>query len=674
MKSREIKLNYVKGLHTRTAAAVVNIASGIQERYQVRLFIMYHERRVAATSLMPLVNLKIRDQELLTIIAVGGDEEAALNEFAHFFHHGFDHLNDQEINKIDTLLNENMITTEEIFHNIASGIIVTDPSDRIVVFNSFAERLFQVSADQVIGERFASLLPDTSLKLAGGQSAEVMIRKIINHQVLLISRRLLIIEGQTSGTITLLQNISSLEKVKGELKEVKELKERLQLILKYVQDGICVMDNDGVIDYVNEAYLKIHQISASDVIGKNIDQLSPNGVRQAVLRTGERVKNKIIKKNHDVMLISNVSPIIVDGERAGAISIVKDFREIQILTEKLNQATSRAEYLEEELIRSRKPEEIFNHFIGKSGKIIDALSIALKAARTKATILIRGESGTGKEMIAEGIHYASAYSKGPFIRVNCASIPDNLFESELFGHEKGAFTGAVSRRLGKFELAQHGTIFLDEIGELDIQMQAKILRVLQEKEIQRIGSETTQKLDIRIIAATNRDLEEMVKKGTFREDLYYRLNVIPIYLPPLRERKQDIALLVEHFMNEFQENRARPILGITNDAMESLLAYTWPGNVREIENLFERLFTLVDSDYIEAEDLPPYIRGKRLSTQQDPRQVLFTNDSVLPMEDYEKEIIKKALKKYGSCNAAGKALHLNHKTVAAKARKYHLLS
>lgn len=673
MKHRDIVLNYEKGLHTRTAAAVVNTAGYIQNKYQVRLFVIFHSRRTSATSLMPLVNLKIRNKDKLTLMAVGKHEEQALNEFTVFFTNGFENMNDQAINNIDTILNDNMITTEEIFHNIANGIIVTDQSDQVILFNSFAERLFHISADQVIGEPFAALLPDTNLKLKDDQADEIMIRKVIHDQIILVSRRPLFIDGSARGTITILQNISSLEKVKGELREVKELKERLQLILKYIQDGICVMDNHGVINYVNDAYLKIQKLKSSDVIGKNISEVSPHGVRQNVLRTGHSVKNKIIKKNNDVTIISNVSPIIVDGEQAGAISIVKDFREIQQLTDKLNRATSRAEYLEEELIRSRKPEEIFNNFIGKSGKIVDALSVALKAARTKATILIRGESGTGKEMIAEGIHYASAYRKGPFIRVNCASIPENLFESELFGHEKGSFTGAISRRLGKFELAQHGTIFLDEIGELNIHMQAKILRVLQEKEIQRIGSETVQKLDIRIIAATNRDLEDMVKQGIFREDLYYRLNVIPIFLPPLRERKQDIALLVEYFMNRFQENRMHPIAGISNDAMEALLAYTWPGNVREIENLFERLFTLVDKDYIDAEDLPKYIRGKRLSAQQNQPYGLFTSDTVLPMEDYEKEIIRKALKKYGSCNAAGKALHLNHKTVAAKARKYNII-
>ncbi|MCO7175454.1 sigma 54-interacting transcriptional regulator [Sporolactobacillus kofuensis] len=672
MRSREVILNYAKGLHTRTAAAVVNTADVIQNKYQVRLFINFRDRRVPATSLMPLVNLKIRDKDRLILIASGSHEEQALNEFEHLFESGFEDLTTQTINDIDDILNENMITNEEIFHNIANGIIVTDQADRVILFNSFAERLFKMSSDHVIGEPFASLLPYPDLELKA-DAPETMIRKVIHNQVLLITRRPLVIDGKARGTIAILQNISRLEKVKGELKEVKELKERLQLILKFVQDGICVMDKQGIINYVNDAYLKIQKLKRSDVIGKSISELSPHGVRQTVLKTGHGVKNKIIKKNNDVMIISNVSPIVVDDEQVGAISIVKDFREIQHLTEKLNRVTSRAEYLEEELIRSRNPEKIFSNFIGKSGKIIDALSVALKAARTKATILIRGESGTGKEMIAKGIHYASAYRNGPFIRVNCASIPENLFESELFGHEKGSFTGAISRRLGKFELAQHGTIFLDEIGELNTHMQAKILRVLQEKEIQRIGSETVQKLDIRIIAATNRDLEAMVKTGDFREDLYYRLNVIPIYLPPLRERKQDIALLVDYFMNRFQNDREHPLLGISNDAMESLLAYAWPGNVREIENLFERLFTLVDNDYIEAEDLPAYIRGKKLSTQHVQDHDLFASDRVLPMDDYEKAIIKKALEKYGSCNAAGKALHLNHKTVAAKARKFNLI-
>ena len=253
-----------------------------------------------------------------------------------------------------------------------------------------------------------------------------------------------------------------------------------------------------------------------------------------VLTTGESVIGAISYKENGVIIVSNVNPIIIDEEITGVVSVVKNVTEVQKLSEKLNQVSAKAEYLEEELMRTKKPDSAFSKYIGHSGKILDALATTLKAAKTDTTVLIRGESGTGKELIAEGIHFSSNNSNGSFIRVNCAAIPQTLLESELFGYEKGAFTGAIKRKLGKFELAQNGTILLDEIGEMDKSMQAKVLRVIQEKEFQRIGGEETIKINVRIIAATHRNLEEMVKLNEFREDLYYRLNVIPIFLPPLR--------------------------------------------------------------------------------------------------------------------------------------------
>ncbi|WP_242850624.1 sigma-54 interaction domain-containing protein [Clostridium lundense] len=324
----------------------------------------------------------------------------------------------------------------------------------------------------------------------------------------------------------------------------------------------------------------------------------------------------------------------------------------------------------------------FIKFIGESKKAKNALNIALKASKGISTVIIYGESGTGKELIAEGIHRGSERATGPFIKVNCAAIPSNLLESELFGHERGSFTGAVRRKLGKFELAKGGSIFLDEIGDLEKSMQVKLLRVLQEKEFQRVGGEETLKTDARIIAATNKNLKRMVDNEEFREDLYYRLNVIPIILPNLRERKEDIPLLVNHFLKKMNLKMHKDIRKVNEDAMKVFINYSWPGNVRELENIMERIITLKEGGYLTIADIPNYIlQGSENSigigddniikdnTLQDILKI-NSKDTIFPLKFYEKKIIKVALEKYGSYNAAGKALGISHKTVAAKARQF----
>lgn len=336
-------------------------------------------------------------------------------------------------------------------------------------------------------------------------------------------------------------------------------------------------------------------------------------------------------------------------------------------------------------INKSKSDKAFNKFIGRSNKILEILDIATKSAKSFATVLIRGESGTGKELIAEGIHNASGCKKGPFIRVNCAAIPENLIESELFGHEKGAFTGAIKKKLGKFELANNGTIFLDEIGEMDKNTQAKILRVLQYREFQRVGGEETIKVNVRVIAATHRNLEEMVISGEFREDLYYRLNVIPILIPALKDRLEDIPMLVNYFINKFQNSGEHR--QFSKDVINIFVNYHWHGNVRELENVIERIMALNDNDIITCKDIPLYIK-EEVQKESKKKVKIFTEnnsldsskneilntiqnlDEVLPMKIYEKMIIEKALKKYGSFNAAGKVLGLNHKTIAAKAKEF----
>lgn len=447
------------------------------------------------------------------------------------------------------------------------------------------------------------------------------------------------------------------------------IQERLQLILEAVQDGICVVDRTGEITYVNPSCLRIVHKTPEMVIGQNVFETAPNGNRSGVLRSGVARIGSISHKKDGTTVVANVNPLFVDGEIAGVVSVIKDITEIQTLMERLSQVSAKAEYLEQELLRTKKTAQAFSNYIGKSGKVIDVLALASKAADSGANVLVRGESGTGKEVIAEGIHYASSRRRGPFIRVNCGAIPGALLESELFGHEKGAFTGAVRRKLGKFELANHGTIFLDEIGDLDKNMQVKLLRVIQQKEFDRVGGEETIHVDVRIIAATNRNLEEMVKAGEFRDDLYYRLNVIPILLPPLRDRVEDIPLLVEHFIEKISSETQKRVRGITPEAMRMLMHYRWPGNVRELENVIERVITLMDTEEINESVLPSYIKGEIAGREvQD-----IADDTILPWEEYEKQIIANALRQCNSFNAAGKLLRISHKTVAAKARKYGLV-
>jgi Nif-specific regulatory protein len=299
----------------------------------------------------------------------------------------------------------------------------------------------------------------------------------------------------------------------------------------------------------------------------------------------------------------------------------------------------------------------------------EVIKTVLKVSKSKATVLLRGESGTGKELIAKAIHFESPRAKGPFIAVNCAAIPETLLEAELFGYERGAFTGAVTAKPGKFELANGGTLFLDEIGEMSPTLQAKLLRVIQEHTFERLGGTKSINVDVRIIAATNKDLEDMVKKGLFREDLYWRLNVVSIFLPPLRERKEDIPLLIEHFLKRFNKEYGRRI-SISSQAMEKLIRYSWPGNVRELENTIERLVILAEKEEITVEDLPIHIKSEMLK----PFNPSNTYSLKKEIEELEKRRIEEALKKCDYNQAlAARLLGITQRQIGYKIKKYKIL-
>ena len=353
-------------------------------------------------------------------------------------------------------------------------------------------------------------------------------------------------------------------------------------------------------------------------------------------------------------------------------TLEEDLRVLQIVSSMLAQTVQRFnEYVGEkrrieQLDAQLKQRFSFPNIIGDSDRMQDVFAIVTKVARTPVTVLLRGESGTGKELVARAVHYSSPRAKGPFVAVNCAALPETLLEGELFGSEKGAFTGAVVTRKGRFELADGGTILLDEIGDLSPALQAKLLRVLQEGTFERLGGQKTLKSDARVIAATNRDLEAMIKEGTFREDLYWRLNVVPVFLPALRERLEDLPLLIEHFLKGFSPSPGRP-LRVDRDAMRLLLRYPWPGNIRELENTLQRLVVLADSDTITPADLPMHLLMHDLGAS--------AGDMTLEqeVEALERQRILSALRTHANVQArAARALGITARQLSYKMRKYEL--
>jgi DNA-binding NtrC family response regulator len=327
--------------------------------------------------------------------------------------------------------------------------------------------------------------------------------------------------------------------------------------------------------------------------------------------------------------------------------------------------------------------------VGKSPVLEQVFAVIEKVADTPSTVLITGESGTGKELVARALHAGSSRKDGPFIKINCAAIPKTLVESELFGYEKGAFTGAVGSKPGRFELADGGTLFLDEVGEIPVEMQVKLLRVLQESEFERVGGIKTIKVDVRLVTATNRDLQKEVAAGNFREDLYYRLNVVPIHLPPLRERKPDIPLLVEHFVSKFNERLKKSFTRVEDDALERLMAHPWPGNIRELENVLERTMLFTEGPSIRARDLPielqPPLAAPSSDAPQKPLEGTTSRPTEMPRpgslkemvrqetERLERELIQRALDETGgNVTQAARKLKISRKSLQNKMKEFGL--
>jgi len=358
----------------------------------------------------------------------------------------------------------------------------------------------------------------------------------------------------------------------------------------------------------------------------------------------------------------------VAAMKAGAADYLTKPLHLEELLQKIQRIRERCRLYEEnrELREELKERHRIEGIIGESGQMLEVISLVQRVAPSEATVLIRGESGTGKELIAKAIHYASPRAARPLVRINCAALPENLLESELFGHERGAFTGAVAARKGRFELADGGTLFLDEIGDLPLHLQAKLLRVLQEREFERVGSSQTLKVNVRVLSATNRDLDAMIRSGRFREELYYRLNVVTLLLPPLRERRQDLPALMEHFLKHFAAKNGKTIRGFSQAARQALLRYDYPGNVRELENLIERAVVLTRDDVVGRGDLPLTLEESEERTEQETQLTAA-------VEGLERRMIKDALARADAIQTrAAEFLGITERALRYKLKKYGL--
>jgi transcriptional regulator with PAS, ATPase and Fis domain len=441
-------------------------------------------------------------------------------------------------------------------------------------------------------------------------------------------------------------------------------------LLDNMKVGVIVSDHEGYIVYINDTYARFLNIEPSAEIGKHASDLGVNSRLHIVAKTGQAEVNYPHRFKDKAFLVHRI-PIKENGKVIAVLGLVlfDSASTASKLAEKVSLLESKLSLYEDELLSLRSTRYTMDSMVTVSSVLRSLKRQALKAAGTNLPVVITGESGTGKELLAQAIHHASPRRLYPFVRVNCAAIPPDLFESELFGYEKGAFTGARSTgKPGKFELANFGSVFLDEIGDLPLEMQPKLLRVLEEKEFERVGGTSLVKTDFRLLAATNHNLEDMLDKDRFRKDLFYRLNVITLHIPPLRERREDILPIAEHLLKRIAHDSGLPAISLGHDAQRIFTSYDWPGNVREISNVLERVVSYLERDTIYPCDLPPYIhvarRGTSSSNSTSLRRVQTST---------EREAILYALRSvnYNKARAA-RTLGIHRSLLYKKMKKYNL--
>ncbi len=455
-------------------------------------------------------------------------------------------------------------TLQVVLNCSNDGVIAVDRNKKIILFNPAAERITGYSASEVMNQPVENFIRETRLPYVVDHGIEERNKRQSLGNTMIITNRLPVKDnhGNITGAVAVFRDVTEMADLNYEIYQLKEMQSMLEAIFNATQDAISVCDENGIVVMINPAYTRITGLKESDIIGKHTvnDIIEGNSVHLEVLKTGkpaDRTRLRVGKFKREV--ISSAAPIIVDGKLMGSVGVLHDVTEIKSLTKELTEA--------KKIIRKLEAKYTFDDIIAKDSQMLQVMEKGKQAAVTPVTVLLRGESGTGKELFAHSIHNLSDRKYNQFVRVNCAAISESLLESELFGYEEGAFTGArKGGKIGLFEEAHGGTIFLDEIAEIPLSTQVKLLRVLQEKEILRVGSTKAIPIDVRVIAATNANLEEMLRKGSFREDLYYRLNVFPVVIPPLRDRKDDLYPLVMYLIMKFNQEYGRNVQAISKEA------------------------------------------------------------------------------------------------------------
>ncbi|WP_078811199.1 sigma-54 interaction domain-containing protein [Selenihalanaerobacter shriftii] len=567
---------------------------------------------------------------------------------------------------------------ETILDSTHDAMIAINQEKRITLINSAAIELLGEGVEY-INKSIKEVVPNTKLdKVLKTGEKDLNQLQSIGDKTIITNR--VPVKDELGGVVAaaaVFRDITEVQKLAAELTNLKEIRGMLEAIINSTQDAISVVDQEGKGILINPAYTRITGLTEEDIIGNpaTVDIAEGQSMHMQVLETKEPVSGihmKVGPKSKDVIV--NVSPIMVNGTLKGSVGVIHDVSEIRKLNEELSEA--------KRMIRNLKAKYTFEDIIANTPQMLSAINQAKKVAATPATVILRGESGTGKELFAHAIHNASKRRNEEFVRVNCPAIADSLLESELFGYEEGAFTGAKKGgKIGLFEEADGGTIFLDEIGKLSFNLQAKLLRVLQEKEITRVGGTEPIDIDVRVIVATNSNLEQAVEEGTFRKDLYYRLNVVPIFIPSLRQRKEDISKLVDSLLRKFNQEYGRTIKDISFKALDKLVEYDWPGNVRELENVIGRAMINVglDNDLIKAEHLPQLQNKNQKDNQLEVENI---NSKEVDLEDKTlKEIINKAEKKAiinalkktkGNRTKAAKKLDISVRSLYYKLDKFNL--
>ncbi|ACN14527.1 sigma-54 dependent transcriptional regulator [Desulforapulum autotrophicum HRM2] len=559
-----------------------------------------------------------------------------------------------------------------------NAIVVTDRSSKAILSNEKAQDSLEIFTGTLLQTTLQELTRSSAAVLKNNIAmGDIEIRR--NNQKFMTRISPIIWNGFTLGLLYVFENITALEKVSQKMRSYQELSMELDTIINSSHDGILICDGQGKVIQLNPASEHLSGIKRENVIGLAMQELVDKRVvaRSVSLKVLNSQKKETIvqdTKSGNKLLLTGTPVFDKDGRLFRVVVNERDITEIQDLRQKIDEKQALKEEFADDLLEMQLEAVKSKRIIAKSLDYKLVLEKAIKIGRVNSNVLILGESGTGKGVIAEMIHYHSKQCNTPMIKLNCGTIPDALVESELFGYKKGAFTGADRNKAGRFEMADKGILFLDEIGELPLASQVKILRFLEDGYLSRIGDTVSKRVDVRIIAATNQDLEEMVAEKKFRKDLYYRLNVIPINLPPLRMRRACILPLISHYMNHFcKKHGIKGRIFLDSHAKGTLENYAYPGNVRELINICERLVVMNESNTIHYKDLPSNVVA---STKHDGLIMdMQTKGSSLRemMDAFECQILKNTMTEHLTQSKAAKVLGLNQSNIARKLQKHKLL-